>query len=182
MNNNIIEKTLAELNSIAPDFAFPRWSDFPTVGLYMDQVTELVNGYLSKIPAFSESSNITGSMINNYVKSDIMPPPVKKRYSKEHLAYVLIICTLKQTFNISTIKQILAEDFCRTDIAAQYDAYASDFEDSCKKAIADISANLQNNCSGAGILKLMSEISAKKYIVERLTEYAVQDESQETKK
>ncbi len=173
MEKNTVEKTLAELKDSASDFAFPRWSDFPSVGLYMDQVTELINGHLSKIPAFSaESSNITGSMINNYVKSDIMPPPVKKRYSKEHLAYIMIICTLKQTFNISTIKQILEKDFCGEDISSKYDAYAADFEASCKRGITDIASELQaeKNCGQTGILRLMSEISAKKFIAERLTD------------
>lgn len=170
MTKKIISETLDELKNMEADFVFPRWADFPSVGLYMDQVTELVNGYLTKVPAFSDGSGITGSMINNYVKSEIMPSPVKKRYSKVHLAYIMIICTLKQTFNIATIKQILAAVFGEADIAAQYDLYAADFENSCKRAISDISAQVQSDCGGAGILRLMSEISAKKFIAEKLTE------------
>lgn len=168
MDNKTIHDKLEELNQKAASFTFPRWADFPSVGLYMDQVTELVNGYLSRIPAFSaDTSMITGSMINNYVKSEIMPAPEKKRYSKEHLAYILIICTLKQTFNISSISQILSRDFDKNKIEKQYDIYASDFETSCKKALADTAAELKAN---SGILSLMSQISAKKSIAEMLIE------------
>lgn len=171
MGNNI-ENVLDNIKDSAAEFSFPRWGDFPSVGLYMDQVTELINGYLSKIPAFSESSNITGSMINNYVKSEIMPPPVKKRYSREHLAYIMVICTLKQTFNISTIKEILSDEFDGDDIAARYDLYAEDFELSCKGAVSEVISRLRSDekCDGKSLLKLMSEISAKKYIAEKLTE------------
>lgn len=177
MNDKIIERTLTSLKDSAADFIFPRWSDFPSVGLYMDQVTELINGYLSKIPAFSETSNITGSMINNYVKSEIMPSPVKKRYSKEHLAYIMVICTLKQTFNISTIKELLRESFSMGNIEESYDSYAADFEVSCKRAVSDVSSELNDAGGSSGILKLMSEISVKKYIAERLTERSTDKEN-----
>lgn len=171
MGKITIEKKLSELCERADTFALPRWADLPSVGLYMDQVTELINRYLSQIPAFwADSSNITASMINNYVKSKIMPAPVKKRYTKEHLAYIMIICTLKQTFNISTIKQILSEDFNESDMAARYDVYASEFETACKNAVADIKASLDDTggADGISILRLMSEINTKKTITEQL--------------
>lgn len=182
MNDKIIEKTLFELKTSANDFTFPRWADFPSVGLYMDQVTELINGYLSKIPAFSKTSEITGSMINNYVKSAIMPAPVKKRYSKKHLAYIMVICTLKQTFNIPTIKELLQETFGAEDIEKNYDLYASDFEASCKDAVSDVSSELKNGCGSAGILRLMSQISVKKYIAERLTDISIESADKTDKK
>ena len=33
-----------------------------------------------------------------------MPAPVKKKYSREHIAYLIIICSLKQALPISDIK------------------------------------------------------------------------------
>lgn len=168
LDKKAISDKLEELNQKSASFTFPRWADFPSVGLYMDQVTELINGYLSRIPAFSDdNSMITASMINNYVKSEIMPAPEKKRYSKEHLAYILIICTLKQTFNIALISQILNKNFDKNEIEKQYDMYAADFESSCKKALANTAEELKTN---SGILNFMSQISAKKSIAEILIE------------
>ena len=40
----------------------------------------------------------------------VMPPPVKKRYSRVHLAYLVMICTLKQSLSISCIQRMLPEE------------------------------------------------------------------------
>ena len=53
-------------------------------------------------------------MINNYVKQGALPPPQKKRYSREHLAKLLVICLLKTSLPILTIHQLMAgEDIKR---------------------------------------------------------------------
>ena len=38
-------------------------------------------------------------MINNYVKLGMMSRPVKKRYSRAHLASLVMVCVLKQTIS-----------------------------------------------------------------------------------
>lgn len=85
---------------------FPKWDDFPDIPLYMDQVIELMERYLSVgIPEDEEHKHkiLTSSMVNNYVKMEIMPAPVKKKYTREHLAYLVIICLMKQSLSISAI-------------------------------------------------------------------------------
>ncbi len=47
---------------------------------------------------------VTPSTINNYVRMKIMPAPVKKRYTRIHLAYLIMICTLKQSLSISVVR------------------------------------------------------------------------------
>ena len=76
------------------DYRLPRWEELPDLELYMDQVLSLVERYLGDYPGFEER-RLTASMVNNYVKMGVMPPPVKKRYSRVHLAYLLMICLLK---------------------------------------------------------------------------------------
>ena len=46
-------------------------------------------------------------MVNNYVKLGTIPAPVRKKYSKEHLAYLFMVCTLKQTLDMATIQKII---------------------------------------------------------------------------
>ena len=55
-------------------------------------------------------------MINNYVKHGMMPAPVKKKYSREHVAYLIIICSLKQALPISDIKELIERRVKRTSI------------------------------------------------------------------
>ena len=47
-------------------------------------------------------------MINNYTKNDLLPPPVKKKYSKEHLLSLIFIYYLKNILSISDIHTVLA--------------------------------------------------------------------------
>ena len=92
-----------QLNS----WSLPAWEDFPALPLYMDQVIYLLNGYL-RFPAEEEAENsVTPAMINNYVKLKIIPPPVKKRYGKLHLAYLMMVCALKQTVSTAEIRKIV---------------------------------------------------------------------------
>ena len=59
-------------------------------------------------------------MINNYVKLKIIPAPVKKKYSKIHLAYLIIVCILKQTLSIATIQNIIPFDLDEQQVIIIY--------------------------------------------------------------
>lgn len=88
-------------------FDLPDWDSLPELDLYMDQVILLLTRYLAPIDRDSDERSITASIINNYVRMKVMPPPVKKRYSRTHLAYLVIICTLKQSLSIACIQRLL---------------------------------------------------------------------------
>ena len=69
---------LAHLNHIQP-------SEIPHINLYMDQVTGFMEEHLSNSKRFEDDKILTKTMINNYAKNKLLPPPEKKRYSKEHM-------------------------------------------------------------------------------------------------
>ena len=81
----------------------------------MDQVISLVGRFLDLFPHMPGSDPIiTPSTINNYVRMKIMPAPVKKKYTKIHLAYLIMICTLKQSLSISVVSKIIPmNSLCR---------------------------------------------------------------------
>ncbi|MBE6712006.1 MAG: DUF1836 domain-containing protein [Ruminococcaceae bacterium] len=88
------------------NFACPVWSDFPDIELYMDQVISVLERYLT--PFFPEEEKcITSTMINNYVKQRLLPPPENKRYGKKHLAYLFMISILKRFMQLSEISTLL---------------------------------------------------------------------------
>lgn len=101
-------------------FDLPDWDSLPQLDLYMDQVILLLTRYLSPMERYGEEKAITASIINNYVRMKVMPPPVKKRYSRVHLAYLIIICTLKQSLSISCIQRMLPEDHSEEAVQALY--------------------------------------------------------------
>ena len=97
-----LEDWLNELNS----FSYKDYEGLPDMNLYMEQVI----GYLERqLQVFKESSldkQITPSMINNYVKSKVLPAPIGKKYTREHLAKIEEICTLKQVLSIQEVKEL----------------------------------------------------------------------------
>lgn len=78
---------------------FPRWEDLPQIDLYMDQLVGYINGVYAPLADPAELP-LTRSMVNNYVKQKIIPPPEKKKYQRQHLALLILIFALKQVFSL----------------------------------------------------------------------------------
>ncbi len=126
MNYDIkqFEETFNLWNKRIAEYKLPQWDHLPLIELYMDQVTTLINDYLKIYSdAFGDQKGITQSMINNYVKLKIIPAPVKKKYSRTHLAYLIIVCILKQTLNISTIQSIIPMDLSENEVKEIYNSF-----------------------------------------------------------
>ena len=64
-------------------------SDIPNIDLYMDQVTTFMETKLSGYKRNDKDKILTKTMINNYTKNELLPPPEKKRYSKEHIILLI---------------------------------------------------------------------------------------------
>ena len=109
--------------------------EIPELDLYMDQVIALMEKYLCDT-SNEDNKLITPSMINNYVKLSIMPAPIKKKYSREHLAYLIIICSLKQAIPIPNIKLMIDKKLEKNTISETLDFY-SDLYDFAFKTISD---------------------------------------------
>ena len=82
----------------------PRWNGLPEFELYMDQVIGLAEKNLGAL-YIDGKGLLTPSMINNYVKLNIMPKPNKKRYERIHMAYLIVITILKQILLIPQVKE-----------------------------------------------------------------------------
>ena len=56
---------------------------------------------------YPEDKVFTKIMINNYAKNHLLPPPVKKKYSKEHILMLTFIYYFKNIMSISDIQVLL---------------------------------------------------------------------------
>lgn len=83
------------------------WDRLPEIYLYMDQVLTYMNKQLRLYERNENESLLTSSMINNYVKDGVLPRPEQKKYSREHLAILLVICMLKQVLSIQDISSLI---------------------------------------------------------------------------
>ena len=88
-------------------YELTQYEKLPDIDLYMDQVITYLEKQLRTFQLSSLDKQITSSMINNYVKGEVIPSPNAKRYSKEHIALILEVCLLKKALSISNIKNIL---------------------------------------------------------------------------
>lgn len=96
------------LNDIISKLNLIDETDIPTIDLYMDQVTTFMDTHLKSNKRFDDDKILTKTMINNYAKNDLLPPPVKKRYSKQHVILLIFIYYFKNILSINDIKTILA--------------------------------------------------------------------------
>ncbi len=106
------------------EYRLPAWADLPDIGLYMEQVVALLKGYLDYMPPELKGEQlITPATINNYVRKKIMPEPVKKRYYRTHIAYLIMICTLKQSLSISMLQTLVPMPMEEEELEALYTSY-----------------------------------------------------------
>ena len=112
----------------------PRWEELPELDLYLDQVVTFIDKYFSNyIENKDENGNnriITKTMINNYVKQKVLEPPVKKKYNRSNLAYLIIICILKQVYSINDINKLIKIGIRNTPINIAYNRFCDFLESS----------------------------------------------------
>ena len=95
-----ILSSIARIDYIKPE-------DIPNIGLYMDQVTTFMDEQLETTKRYNDDKILTKTMINNYTKNNLLPPPVKKKYSKEHVLVMIFIYYFKNILSIKDIETLL---------------------------------------------------------------------------
>lgn len=97
--NSILE-SLEQIDYVKPE-------EIPNIELYMDQVTTFMEANLKSSKRYDEDKILTKTMINNYAKNNLLPPPVKKKYSREHLLVLIFIYYFKNILSIKDIETLL---------------------------------------------------------------------------
>ncbi|MBQ3386848.1 MAG: DUF1836 domain-containing protein, partial [Eggerthellaceae bacterium] len=125
-DSTLVAAKLRRWESHLSEYALPAWEEIPDFGLYMEQVVTLLAQWLDYLPPeLKEEQFITASTVNNYVRTKIMPMPVKKKYYRVHIAYLLIICTLKQGLSLSLIQRLLPGNLTEKELKPVYTAYVN---------------------------------------------------------
>lgn len=99
-------------------FELPQYNEIPGVGLFLEQVAKYINEYIVPMG----EPELTGSMISNYVKKDIIDNPVKKQYGREQIAYLIFIAITKNVLSLEDIGIILnmQKQVCDSQVAYEY--------------------------------------------------------------
>lgn len=127
------QKVLNDLLSMLDELAYVKPEEIPNIDLYMDQVLSFINDrtrYLTRNP--DEDKIFTKTMINNYAKTKILPAPVKKKYSKDHILLLLLIYYFKGVLSVgdtgALLGKITEQYFGSNDDMAFEDIYREVFK------------------------------------------------------
>ena len=151
----------------------PRYHELPALELYMDQVISVTNQILS--PLFPESSTpiLTATMINNYVRRKLVCPPIKKRYTRDHLAYFIVVALLKPVYSIGEIGAMIQRQIEVSDTETAYDLLCTELEESIWAILQ--CGELQKPLPHVGEADLLRAVVislANKIYVEKVLEYS----------
>ena len=187
MKNN--SERLSDILSWLDSISYIKTEKIPEVDLYMDQVTSFMEEHLKKTKR-PEDKALTKTMINNYAKNRLLPAPVRKKYSKEHILLLLFIYYYKNLLSIGDIEQLfrpVTEQHFHTDNglnlsdiyeevfsreALQMDRLKEDirakFEDSCLTFTDTDSEDQEYLQLFAFISELSFDVYLKKHMIEML--------------
>ena len=128
-DKDLVAHKLRRWDKFITDYHLPEWNAIPDLGLYMDQVIVLLEQYLSFIPSpvGTKEHFVTSSTINNYVRLKIMPAPVKRKYHRVHIAYLIMILTMKQSLSISDVQKVIPPNSSEEEVRAVYENYSEKF-------------------------------------------------------
>lgn len=102
-NKEFINKLIRDLAGMT----YIKPGTVPDIDLYMDQVTTFMDDHLNDAKRYNDDKILTKTMINNYAKNKLLPPPIKKKYSKDHMLILIYIFYFKNILSISDIQSLL---------------------------------------------------------------------------
>ena len=102
-NDELFSQLLDKISS----FDYIHADQIPNIDLYMDQVTTFMDTHLGATRRYDEDKVLTKTMINNYAKNNLLPSPVRKKYTENHILQLILIYYMKSFLSISDIETML---------------------------------------------------------------------------
>ncbi len=103
------------------NYRIPDWDDLPDIDLYMDQVITYLEKQLAVFSKSEDEKFITPAMINNYVKNQIIPRPLNKKYTREHMAHLVSVLNLKNILSLMDITRLISHEKIDKPISTLFD-------------------------------------------------------------
>ena len=114
------EEYRRQLAEYVAEFRLPRYRELPDIGLHLEQVTRYASRYVP--------SQLTGSMVSNYVKQKLIPGPVKKSYYQESIAYLIFLSYIKAVMPLEDIRLMMEVQKSSYELQVAYDYFCDELE------------------------------------------------------
>ena len=202
-NDDLLNSIIASLGRIDTISA----TEIPGIDLYMDQLTSFMDERLKKTTRHPESDKIlTKTMINNYAKNDLLPPPVKKKYSRDHIILLIFIYYFKSVLSINDIQtlleplkerfQITDSEFNLSDIyntcfdlqKEELDPLIEDIKKKYERSLSTFEDNGLNDDEKkkmqtfSFIIQMLFDVYIKKLLMEKILDNMMKENEKETGK
>lgn len=141
------------------------WENLPDIELYRDQVLSYMKRQHALQP---ENAQLTGAMINNYIKSGLLPRANGKKYNKDHLVYLTAICSLKQVLSVGETDEILKLQPNISEAKGFYGQYLEIMEKAFREASEKLDENSSKEQLAATALQLAISSYAQKLACEKI--------------
>ena len=138
------------------------WELIPDIDLYMDQVISYMTRQHIGLEMDDEEETLTSAMINNYIKSGLLPRAKGKRYSREHICYLTAICLLKQVISVGETGTLLSNQMEHRDIKDFYKNYNDVINEEYNKVAGSIKKNASEEELAQTALRLAISSYAEK--------------------
>ena len=162
------------------NFSIPRFKQLPKVPLYKDQVIIYLEDLAKSLNIESNEKLLTPTMLNSYVKQRVIPAPKDKKYTEEHLAYLIVVGVLKQVFSLQEICELINIQIKGYSVEEAYDYFCDEIEKAIKAVFITIdfsyASMVDNNIKESKMLKsAVLSFAHKLYITEYLKDETTND-------
>lgn len=129
------------------NYKFPRYDELPCVSLYKEQVIEYIEGIFNVFTFFTGEKVLTPTMLNNYVKQQIVSHPKDKKYNREHVAYLITVCVLKQVFTLQETCKMIRVQIEKYPLDKAYDYFCTELEIAIKSVFETRDFSAENSAT-----------------------------------
>lgn len=152
---------------IIREFKFPAYNEIPDVGLYLEQTGKYINEFLRPLI----KTDLTGSMISNYVKKKIIDSPEKKQYYRNHIVDLIFIAISKPVLSLESVGTLLEAIKEVDDHRSMYEAFCNIFEETLKKTFGIRDKNqIKDDSAEKTVMRYISSAVSYKIFLDRCFE------------
>ena len=167
-----------EWNETFTGYCAVKWEKMPDIELYMDQVVTFLDRQMTMYRRKEDEKVITPSMINNYTKDHLIPRAKSKKYSKDHIALIMVVCSLKKVLSMPDLSNMLKDFKVNEDTKIEefYELFSEYQTRAIQKTSQIISDSLKNTDIAGNAEKDVLKNLALKLSVEAQTKCAAAEQ------
>jgi len=172
-------ETIKDLKKKLKESRPEEWDVIPDIDLYMDQVISYMTRQHIGLEMDGDEENLTSAMINNYIKSGLLPRAKGKKYNREHICYLTAICLLKQVLSVNEAGVLLSNQMEHRDIRDFYDNYNQVLDEEYNKVADEISDSATGEELAQTALRLAVSSYAQKLACKKILEEIMPHDGEE---